>query len=111
MVFESKPKKKLSTQKKEEEEYFNRKIEPVYRNVEEPCFETMDRYYLSNKLVKYQSSSQFVQSNCSRPFFYMKVPHSNLIVIVIKSLFPTCYKQILIRKKTHYKKHLLKCFY
>ncbi|XP_018912174.2 LOW QUALITY PROTEIN: voltage-dependent calcium channel subunit alpha-2/delta-3 [Bemisia tabaci] len=74
----------------------------------EPCDWKADLYLLQHLSAEGYQSSSIV--NCSRPFIVKRIPHTNLLLIVVNTLHQSCYRPLSAQvKKVEYNETILSC--
>ncbi|XP_044742062.1 voltage-dependent calcium channel subunit alpha-2/delta-3 [Chrysoperla carnea] len=91
------PKKKLRKgQNQEEEDFFNKPRELICERKHRACDKQIDLYILQQKKfidgdIRYNGK---VPTTCSRPFYIKRIVHTNLLLVVVDGMKPTCYTKI-----------------
>ncbi|XP_039276576.1 voltage-dependent calcium channel subunit alpha-2/delta-4 isoform X2 [Nilaparvata lugens] len=76
-----------------EKVFYRRKTSQVRNTtVARPCDRQGDLYLLQHLSKEGYHSSTIV--NCSRPFIVKRIPHTNLLLIVINALYQSCYVKL-----------------
>ncbi|GLV37628.1 Ca[2+] channel Muscle-specific alpha2/delta subunit [Carabus blaptoides fortunei] len=98
------PRKKLRKgQKIEEEEYFKalREKKPEIVNISEPCDLKANLYLLNQtKFINRNEYSGEEKSQCSKPFYAKRIPHSNLLFVVVLASTQSCDSKLSASKQT-----------
>ncbi|XP_017890141.1 voltage-dependent calcium channel subunit alpha-2/delta-3 isoform X2 [Ceratina calcarata] len=57
-----------------------------------PCDQKRTLYMINNTIAGQGITNH--SDHCSRPFYARRVPHTNLLLVVIDTLYPTCYERL-----------------
>uniref|UniRef100_A0A1B0CZ82 Uncharacterized protein n=1 Tax=Phlebotomus papatasi TaxID=29031 RepID=A0A1B0CZ82_PHLPP len=86
-------KKLRKGQSQEEEDYFNRPKEIKYETFHYACDKQSQLYILNQSMfIQGNGFSGEGPRNCSRPYYIKRIPHSNLILVVVNTMYSSCYR-------------------
>ncbi|KAI5745508.1 hypothetical protein M8J76_011580 [Diaphorina citri] len=57
------------------------------------CDNATTMYQLQNLASEGYHSTSYSEINCTRPFFVKPIPHTNLLLIVVNTLYQSCYRR------------------
>uniref|UniRef100_A0A1B0CC93 Voltage-dependent calcium channel alpha-2/delta subunit conserved region domain-containing protein n=1 Tax=Lutzomyia longipalpis TaxID=7200 RepID=A0A1B0CC93_LUTLO len=80
-------------QNQEEEDYFNRPKEIKYETKHYSCDKQSQLYLLNQSMfIQGNGFSGEGPRNCSRPYYIKRIPHSNLVLVVVNTMYSSCYR-------------------
>lgn len=75
----------------DEESYFKREIKVEYEMVYRACDKQINLTVLQQDLfIDGHNLPSLAKSNCSRPYYFNRIPHSNLLLVVVDASHSTC---------------------
>nr|CAD7461514.1 unnamed protein product [Timema tahoe] len=66
----------------------------IVYNESTPCDQKAFLYMLQQNLLPRDGVYKKNASHCSRPFHLRHIPYSNLVLVVVETLYPTCYRRL-----------------
>lgn len=89
------PRKFRKGQNQEEEDFFNRPKEPVFKEESYPCDKKTNLYILDQQMfIQGKDYGEEVPTNCSKPYFVKRIPKSNLLFVSVNALFGSCVRKM-----------------
>lgn len=75
----------------DEEAYFNRPIKREYETLYNPCDKQINLTVLQQNLfIDGHNLPSQVRSKCVRPYFFQRIAHTNLLLVVVDGAHSTC---------------------
>lgn len=85
------PKSKPKAIIEDEDAYFRREIKQEYETRYTACDKQINLTVLQQKLfIDGHNLPSLAKSNCSRPYYYNRIPHSNLLLVVVDASHSSC---------------------